>query len=210
MFEKILERVLLNYFGKFITGFDKTNLSLGVWSGNIVIENVSLKPEIIALLEMPLSLKFSSLGRMTLKVPWNKLSSSPVEVTLEDILIVVTPLPEARWQYDDTLQLQRKLASLQKIVQKHLKTKETAEQKSYVDRLTIKIVDNLQVQLKNIHFRFEEVFDQAPAQSYSWGIKLDLLEAMTTNDDFHVCFIDRSDAKNKNAPRNKLIQLKNL
>lgn len=94
MFEKILERILLTYFGKFISGFDKNNLSLGVWSGNIVIENVSLKPDIINLLELPVTLKFSSLGRMILKVPWNKLSSSPVEVILEDILIVLNPLKE--------------------------------------------------------------------------------------------------------------------
>ena len=47
MFEKILERVLLSHFGKYLTGFDKNNLKLGVWSGNVVIENVNLKPEII-------------------------------------------------------------------------------------------------------------------------------------------------------------------
>jgi vacuolar protein sorting-associated protein 13A/C len=48
MFEKILEKILLNYFGKYLTGFDKNNLKLGVWSGNVVIENMMLKPEVIA------------------------------------------------------------------------------------------------------------------------------------------------------------------
>lgn len=103
MFEKILEKILLTYFGRFITGFDKTNLSLGVWSGNIVIENVSLKSEIIDLLQLPFKLKFSSLGRMILKVPWNKLSSAPVEVILEDILIVLNPLQETEWKCDDSI-----------------------------------------------------------------------------------------------------------
>lgn len=42
-----MERVLLSHFGKYLTGFDKNNLKLGVWSGNVVIENVNLKPEII-------------------------------------------------------------------------------------------------------------------------------------------------------------------
>lgn len=59
MFEKILEKVLLNHFGKFITGFDKNNLKLGVWSGNVVIENVQLKGEIIEGLELPIWLRHS-------------------------------------------------------------------------------------------------------------------------------------------------------
>jgi vacuolar protein sorting-associated protein 13A/C len=57
MFEKILEKVLLNYFGRFIDGLNKNNLKLGVWSGNVVIENVNLKPEVIELLELPFKLK---------------------------------------------------------------------------------------------------------------------------------------------------------
>ena len=47
MFEKILEKILIQYFGKFIIGLDKNNLKLGVWSGNVVIEKVNINPEII-------------------------------------------------------------------------------------------------------------------------------------------------------------------
>lgn len=45
MFEKLLEKVLLQIFGKFIRGFDQNNIHLGVWSGNVEIENVQLKEE---------------------------------------------------------------------------------------------------------------------------------------------------------------------
>ena len=51
--------MLLNYFGRFLTGLDKNNLNLGIWSGNVVIENVNLKQEIIDLLEIPYKLSFS-------------------------------------------------------------------------------------------------------------------------------------------------------
>lgn len=74
MFEKILEKVLENYFGRFITGLDKNNLKLGVWSGNVAIENVNLKPEVIELLELPIKLKHSKIGKMHFKIPWKKLS----------------------------------------------------------------------------------------------------------------------------------------
>ena len=93
MFEKILEKVLLTYFGRFISGLDKNNLKLGVWSGNVVIENVNLRQELIEMLELPFKLKMSSVGRMIFRIPWKKLSSQPLEITMENVYVTVNPLP---------------------------------------------------------------------------------------------------------------------
>lgn len=75
MFEKILEKVLINYFGRFLSGLDKNNLKLGIWSGNVCIENVTLKNEAIDILELPIKLKQSKIGKMYFKIPWKSLSS---------------------------------------------------------------------------------------------------------------------------------------
>jgi len=40
MFEKIFESVLQKYAGKFLDGIDSKNLSIGVFSGDVIIENV--------------------------------------------------------------------------------------------------------------------------------------------------------------------------
>lgn len=42
MFEKLLERIIMSYFGDFLNGIDQNNLHVGIWNGNISIENVSL------------------------------------------------------------------------------------------------------------------------------------------------------------------------
>ena len=70
MFEKLLEKVLESYFGRFVSGLDRNNLKLGVWSGNVAIENVTLRPEVIELLELPIKLKYSKIGKMHFKIPW--------------------------------------------------------------------------------------------------------------------------------------------
>lgn len=57
MFESILEKYLLNNFGQFISGLDRSSLHLGIWSGNIVIENVNIKPLLLEMLGIPLILK---------------------------------------------------------------------------------------------------------------------------------------------------------
>lgn len=63
MFESLLEKILQKQLGQFILGLDSKNLKLGVWSGNVVIENVSIKPEVLGMLEIPIKLKFSSIGK---------------------------------------------------------------------------------------------------------------------------------------------------
>jgi vacuolar protein sorting-associated protein 13A/C len=109
MFEKILEKVLLTYFGRFISGLDKNNLKLGVWSGNVVIENVNLKQELIEILELPFKLKMSSVGRMKFNIPWKKLSSQPLEITMENVYVTVNPLPSTEWNFSDSLLIEKKL-----------------------------------------------------------------------------------------------------
>lgn len=55
----------------------------------MVIENVNLKPEITELLEIPIILAKSSVGRLILKVPWKKLTSAPVEIIIENVYITL-------------------------------------------------------------------------------------------------------------------------
>lgn len=64
MFEQILEKILQAYFGSFIQGLDKNNLHLGVWKGNVVIENVKLKNTILSKLDFPLKIVFSNIGKL--------------------------------------------------------------------------------------------------------------------------------------------------
>ena len=114
MFESLLNKILQKQLGNFIKGFDANNLKLGVWSGNVVVENVSLKPEIIDLLELPFKLQFSSIGKLQVSVPWNKLSSAPVEVLLEKVLIIISPINKNNWKFSDYLSFHKKSEILEK------------------------------------------------------------------------------------------------
>ena len=91
MFEGLLERILLSYFGKWIVGIDKNNLQLGVWSGDVIIENVGLNIEAIDELSMPILLKYSYIEKFNLKIPWSKLSTLPVEIVIENIFAILGP-----------------------------------------------------------------------------------------------------------------------
>ena len=118
MFESILEKILLNNFGQFITGLDRNNLHLGVWAGDIVIENVNLKPDVIDMLDIPINLRFSTIGRLQIQVPWSSLSRNPVEVSIDRILVIVSPRPQETWVFKDINTFKLKLNLIQDYAKK--------------------------------------------------------------------------------------------
>jgi vacuolar protein sorting-associated protein 13A/C len=95
-------------------------------------------------------------------------------------------------------------AQFEKFMTKKKKKNESEDQQGYFDKLTLKVIDNLQLQVKNIHVRWES------NNTYAWGLKLDSLDAYTTNYEWLKVFIDRTDEKNRLTPINKLVMLSRL
>ena len=45
MFERVLESVLERTLGEYVQDINAKDLKLAVWSGNVVLKNLRLKPE---------------------------------------------------------------------------------------------------------------------------------------------------------------------
>jgi len=74
-------------------------------------------------------------------------------------------------------------------------------------KLTSKIIDNVQVSMKNIHIRYE---DCKASRLFSMGLTLEKLEIETINDNWESEFIDRTLKENKVKPLQKKINLCNI
>lgn len=70
--------------------------------------------------------------------------------------------------------------------------------------MTLKIIDNIQLTIKDIHIRFEE------DDVYSSGVFLKEITAQTTNSIWEKKFIDRTNPQNKDCPVNKIIKIVDL
>lgn len=103
MFEGILERILQSRLGQYIDGLDSKNLSIGVWSGNILIENASLKTEAFNKFKLPFTIKFGRISRLKATVPWTSLSSSPVEILLDTLMVIIVSKPRDEWEIIDQI-----------------------------------------------------------------------------------------------------------
>ena len=214
MFESFLEKLIINNFGQYISGLDRNKLHLAIWSGNIVIEDVNLKPDILDFFNIPVNLRFSTIGKLQLQIPWSSLSKTPVEIILDKILIIATPKHQKDWKFMDYNTVSRKMKMLNEFAKNCIenflqkqksKSKKIDEKEGFLDKLSMKVLDNLQLTIRNIHVRFED-----EVSKLSFGITLDEIIVITTDEAWTRAFIDRTEEKNKEKPMNKLLRLRNF
>jgi hypothetical protein len=208
MVASIAQKVLGSVLGKYIDGFDKNNINVGILSGAFQIENVALKKEISNMFNLPFNLKFNHIGKIKAKIPWRNLSNSPVEVELEDIMVIAEPKSK-----EDLLQIavniykdrEKMLEDFASNLEEKFKKGGKEESAGYFSGLITKVIDNVQISVRNIHIRFE--CQLGPKQSFNFGLTLDSLSIYTTDDRGNKLFLDRSKAENSKLPVNKKLML---
>lgn len=215
MFELLLERLLVSRLGRYIAGLDKQNLSVALWKGDIIIENAVLRPEAFAHLSIPVKLVFGKISRLKITVPWTKLTRTPVEIELSGLFISCTQLPQDSWEFSEAgviakLKEKLELHELKQVSKDEspaLPIEEQNKKKSYTERLTARIIDNLRVKVKDIHIRFEYI--QSP-KNVIFGVTLAALECYTTNSNWEMIFLDRQQSGKSSESIYKFASLRGL
>lgn len=72
--------------------------------------------------------------------------------------------------------------------------------------MVLKIIDNIQIKVSNIHIRFEDQI----TNRFAWGIAMNSFEAYTCDENWKKRYIDRTQEQNKNIPLQKQLKLSNL
>ncbi|GLI59142.1 hypothetical protein VaNZ11_000967, partial [Volvox africanus] len=91
MFEAQVAYYLNKYLGKYLQGLDADSLRISVWRGDVELRNLSLRPEALQDLDLPVTVKAGLLGRLTLKVPWTALGRQPVVVEFDRLYLLACP-----------------------------------------------------------------------------------------------------------------------
>ena len=199
MFETLLEKLLSRIVGEYVEGISKKQMKVGIWSGNVDIKNLTIKKSVIQQLNIPFELKFGMIEQIKLKIPWTNLSSSSVEAELRGLYLLIVPKDKTTWSSIKNDFLQNKHALLMKyaktlkdtIVERiKMKNSSKSQDKGYFGKLVEKIIDNLQIDIRDIHIRLESI--ASPIENASLGITLDSLNVITCDSDWKPSFVDRS------------------
>ncbi len=67
MFEAQVAYYLNKYLGQYVYGLDSESLKISVWSGDVQLSNLQLRPDALKELNLPVTVKAGLLGKLTLK-----------------------------------------------------------------------------------------------------------------------------------------------
>ena len=220
MAKRLLLNVLVSVLGDYIDGLTEENLKLGVWSGEIVLNNLQVNRSILQRLNLPIVIIHGSVKNLQVRIPWASLESNPVRITIDGIYLQVGPLDlsvlDAEELTNRALEVkQYKLTEADKAMEASLKankpTENLVQNATYWQRLTSTIIDNIEITLTNFHLRYEDS-RTLPKQPFSTGITLDSFTLKATNKEWQESFVARSAAPTtKGIPAAfKLAKIRNL
>ncbi len=91
MFEGIIKKIVSKYLKEYIENLNPDSLKINLLSGNVDLQNLTLKKTALDELNLPIKIVFGQIGKIHAKIPWQKLSSSPVVIEVFDIFLVLSP-----------------------------------------------------------------------------------------------------------------------
>ncbi|TGO33442.1 hypothetical protein BHYA_0246g00100 [Botrytis hyacinthi] len=199
MLEGLVASLLNRFLGMYIRNFDPGQLKVGIWSGDVKLRDLELRREALDQLKLPINVVEGHLGQLTLKIPWSNLRGQPVQVEIEDIYVLASPKEDAEWDEEEE-ERRRQVVKIEKLDsaemlkdrnQEGMSLEEQQKNQSFTDSLVTKIIDNLQITVKNIHVRYEDSIS-APGHPFALGLTLQEFSAISTDGNWKPTYIQNS------------------
>ncbi|KAM5440634.1 Vacuolar protein sorting-associated protein 13 [Microsporum canis] len=203
MLEGIVANLLNRFLGMYVKNFDAGQLNVGIWSGDVKLRDLELRREALDQLHLPLNVIEGHLGELTLSIPWSNLRGKPVKVHIQDVFLLAAPKEDSTYDPEEEKRREHavkmeKLESAELIKEQNtagMSQEEQQKNQSFTQSLITAIVNNLQVTIKNVHFRYEDGI-AAPGHPFAVGVTIKELSAVSTDSDWKPTFIQSTSTKN--------------
>ncbi|BGP21450.1 Vacuolar protein sorting-associated protein 13 [Rhodotorula toruloides] len=196
--EGVLAGILNRTLSAYVDNLNTSQLNVGIWSGDVKLRNLRLKKEALDKFRLPVDVMEGYLGDLTLSIPWSNLSGKPVRVLIENVYLLAVPTDSSKATPEEDA-ARAQAAKLEKLENAEMLTTQPApglsaeeEQKnqSFTTSLINKIVDNLQIEIRNIHIRYEDKLS-VPGHPFSVGLTLSRFSAVSTDENWQPTFITK-------------------
>ncbi|KAI5362557.1 putative vacuolar protein sorting-associated protein [Septoria linicola] len=189
--ESLVANLLNRFLGMYVKNFDPKQLNVGIWSGDVKLKDLELKREALDQFHLPLNVVEGHISSLVLKIPWSNLRGAPVRINIEDVFLLAAPKEDQEYDADEEEKRahavkMEKLDSAELLKERNtegMTQEEQQKQQSFTAALTTTIVDNVQIQVKNVHIRYEDALSD-PGHPFAAGITLQELSAVSTDENW--------------------------
>ena len=166
--QRVGSPLLKDHVGKYVN-IDTDNVALSLWNGVVELENLELKADALKAFNLPVKVVSGKISKLSLKIPWTAISTEAVILNIDGVFCTVEPSSEySSADYSEVKQIaaedqaKEKRAKLKEIeaktieeIQQAKKGADAGDEKtaSFLQRLTMKVVNNLQINISKLHIQ---------------------------------------------------------
>ncbi|KAJ6610914.1 vacuolar protein sorting-associated protein 13 [Mycena sp. CBHHK59/15] len=195
--KEVLNVLFNRILAPYVENLDMNQVNYGIGQGQLTLRNLRLKKGALDKFRLPVDVLEGHLGKFTLSLHWMNLGNQPVEVMVEDVYLLVVPSPQSNDdpEEEENRAQAAKAERLENAELLHMRgqaessSENTPQSQGLWESLTAKIINNLQVTVKNIHVRYEDKLS-VPGHPFAAGITLAGFTAASVNDKWQAAFIE--------------------
>ncbi|KAF9459895.1 vacuolar protein sorting-associated protein 13 [Collybia nuda] len=194
--KEVLNVLFNRILAPYVENLDFNQVNYGIGQGQLTLRHLRLKKGALDKFRLPVDVLEGHLGKFTLSLHWLNLGNQPVEILIEDVYLLIVPSPQTNSdpQEEEERAYTAKAERLENAELLHMRdhpetSDDSTQTQGLWESLTSKIINNLQVTVKNIHIRYEDHLS-VPGHPFAAGITLASFTAVSVDAEWKAAFIE--------------------
>ncbi|KAG6842210.1 hypothetical protein C0991_000180 [Blastosporella zonata] len=194
--KEVLNVLFNRILAPYVENLDLDQVNYGIGQGQLTLRNLRLKKGALDKFRLPMDVLQGHLGKLSLSLHWLNLGNQPVEILVEDVYLLVVPSSQTVHdpEEDENRAQAAKIERLENAELLHMRGQaeaagDSVQSQGLWESLTTKIINNLQITVKNIHVRYEDNLS-VPGHPFAAGITLFGFTAVSVNEGWEPAFIE--------------------
>ncbi|XP_053467279.1 intermembrane lipid transfer protein VPS13B isoform X5 [Ictalurus furcatus] len=190
MLESYVTPLLMSYVNRYIKNLKPSDLQLSLWGGDVVLSKLDLKLDVLEQeLKLPFTFLSGHIHELRIHVPWTKLSSEPVVVTINTMECILKLKDGSQ---DENESSASSWSASEKSVPKPRRLQQSSPDPDlppgYVQSLIRRVVNNLNVVINNLILKYVE-------DDIVLSVNITSAECYTVDEQWDRAFMDISSPK---------------
>uniref|UniRef100_A0A8C3TIR6 Vacuolar protein sorting 13 homolog B n=1 Tax=Chelydra serpentina TaxID=8475 RepID=A0A8C3TIR6_CHESE len=164
MLESYVTPILMSYVNRYIKNLKPSDLQLSLWGGDVVLSKLELKLDVLEQeLKLPFSFLSGHIHELRIHVPWTKLGSEPVVITINTMECILKLKDGVQEDHESSgsSSTNRSTTESAKSAVKPRRIQQTAPSDpdlppGYVQSLIRRVVNNVNIVINNLILKYVE------------------------------------------------------
>ncbi|XP_027872491.1 vacuolar protein sorting-associated protein 13B isoform X1 [Xiphophorus couchianus] len=190
MLESYVTPLLMSYVNKYIKNLKPSDLQLSLWGGDVVLSKLDLKLDVLEQeLKLPFTFMSGHIHELRIHVPWTKLGSEPVVITINTMECILKLKDGAQDDHDScSSSTSRSVSDGSKSTTKPRRLQQAAPSDpdlppGYVQSLIRRVVNNVNIVVNNLILKYVE-------DDIVLSVNITAAECYTVDDIWERAFMD--------------------